>query len=90
VRYPLALLALVGWLTIVGFWLDGCHDQPPPETITETTENAAAVAQYKLLLSDCRKKAVDAGNIAVFDKCADELDAELCRTRALRCLGGAK
>lgn len=82
-------LALFGVLCVLGY-CQGCKRPPDEPAIVETIENAAAVAQYKALLADCRKAAVDAGSIAVFDRCADEVDVELCRTRALRCEGGAK
>ena len=79
----LPCLFTLGWA--VGL---GCI-QPAPVTVVESVENAAAVAQYKLLLQACRAKGKDAGSYAVYETCADEVDAELCRTRALRC-GGAK
>lgn len=64
---------------------------PPPEpNIVESMENAAAVAQYKALLGDCRKKGKAANSLAVYETCADEIDHDLCRRRSLRCDGGAK
>lgn len=68
-----------------------CTFCTPPEqqVITESVENATAVAQYKALLADCRARGKDAGSYAVYSACADALDAELCRGSALRCDGGA-
>ncbi len=45
---------------------------------------------YKALLSSCRAKGKAAKSYAVYETCADQVDAELCRTRSLRCDGGAK
>lgn len=60
-------------------------------TVVETVESQAAVAQYKLLLADCRAKGKAARDYAVYAACADALDAELCRTRGAQCAdGGAK
>ena len=77
----------------------GCHP-----AVVESVENAAAVAQYKLLLVDCREKGkatklacvADGGTqdhciaegLAVRDTCADATDAMLCRESALRCTDG--
>lgn len=75
-------LALFGWGSVF------CHcARPSPEAQT-AVENAAAVAQYKLLLADCRAKGRAARSLAVYETCADELDADLCRRRALRCTDG--
>jgi hypothetical protein len=76
-------LFALGW--VVGL---GCV-HPPAVQVVESVENAAAVAQYKLLLDACRAKGRDAGALAVYEACADEVDAEMCRTKAQRC-GGAK
>lgn len=65
--------------------LVSCSSPQEQQVITETVENAAAVAQYKLLLADCKKKGKEAGSYAVYEACADEIDHELCRVRALRC-----
>lgn len=63
----------------------GCAKPPP----TTAFENAAAVAQYKALLVACREKGKAAKSYAVYEACADQVDADLCRTSSLRC-GGAK
>lgn len=87
-KYPLALLALVGWLTVVGFWIDGCHSQLPAEpNITETVSNAKKLVEYKLAVGECRKLNVDAGDrtLAIFDRCVEQVDADFCQTRGFRC-----
>ncbi len=69
----------------------GCSPSLPVEpAIVERIENAAAVAQYTALLEDCRAKGKAAKSYAVYETCADLVDAELCRTRSVRCAGGAK
>ena len=73
-------LALFGW----GCVFCHCSAPPPPQVQTEV-ENAAAVVQYKLLLADCRKKGRAAKSYDVYETCADALDADLCRRKALRC-----
>lgn len=55
------------------------------QTVTQTVENAEAVAQYKLLLSDCRAKGRDAGSYEVYAACADAVDHDLCARKSLRC-----
>ncbi len=73
---------------VAGF---ACTPALPPEgAIVEAIENAAAVAQYKALLAPCRAKAIAAKDPVVFETCADAVDAELCRTKSLRCAGGVK
>lgn len=80
------VLAFVGCMAALHF----CAGCTPPEqqVITENVENAAAVAQYKALLAECRERGRAARSMAVYDACADQLDAELCRTSALRCTDG--
>lgn len=65
--------------------LAGCASRQDQQVITETVENGAAVAQYKLLLADCRKKGREAGSFAVYEVCANDIDADLCRRKSLRC-----
>jgi len=73
---------------IVSSLFMGCSDKLPPAA---NVENAAAVAQYELLLADCRAKGKTAQNYAVYETCADAVDAELCRAHGLLCKdGGAK
>lgn len=61
------------------------HTTPETQIIHETVENAAAVAQYKLALTKCREKGKAAGSYAVYEACADAVDADLCHNSALRC-----
>ncbi len=69
----------------------GCGPKLPAEpAVVSTIENAAAVAQYTALLEDCRKQGKAAKSYAVYETCADAVDAELCRVRSTRCAGGAK
>ena len=63
----------------------GCHP-----AVVESVENAAAVAQYKALMADCRKKGKAAKDYEVYDACADEVDRMLCRESALRCPDGGQ
>jgi len=65
--------------------LAGCASPQEQQVITETVENGAAVAQYKLLLADCRKKGREADSYAVYEACANGIDADLCRRKSLRC-----
>ncbi len=66
----------------------GCVPREPT-TIIQSIENAAAVAQYKGLLDDCRARGKAAKSYAVYEACADAVDAELCRARGSQC-GGVK
>lgn len=65
----------------------GCAP-PVAQVFTETVENAEAVAQYKGLMADCRARGREAGSYAVYEVCADAIDADLCRRKSLRCDGG--
>jgi hypothetical protein len=76
-------IALFG-LACVVLRCAGCH---PPAPGTEV-ENAAAVAQYKALLVDCRARGKAARDYAVYEACADAVDAMLCAQRSLRCTDG--
>lgn len=60
------------------------------QQVVPNLENAAAVAQYKVLLADCRRKGKEADSLAVYVKCADEVDAMLCRESAIRCPDGGQ
>lgn len=78
-------------LTVFIAFLACCGPSLPAEpAIVTAVENAAAVEQYKRLLDDCRAKGKAANSYAVYETCADAVDAELCRTRSVRCAGGAK
>lgn len=76
-------LAIAG--VLVGSACEGCKQAPPAETITQTVENAAAVAQYGLMLDACRAKGKDAGSYAVYEACADAIDSEICHHQQVRC-----
>ncbi len=76
---------------VLGGFVCGCAPALPAEpAVFSTIENGAAVAQYKLLLDDCRAKGKAAKSYATYETCADAVDAELCRARSVRCAGGAK
>ncbi len=60
-----------------------CHPPGPTEV-----ENAAAVAQYKALLLECRQKGRDHKSFQVYMECADAVDAWLCQKSSLRCADG--
>lgn len=70
---------------IVSSLFMGCSSTP-----AKNVENSAAVAQYELLLAKCRAKGKAAKDYAVYETCADEVDAELCRTNGLLCKDGGK
>jgi hypothetical protein len=80
--FSLAVMAVALCLTLT--YCTGCV----PEAVS--VENAAAVAQYKLLLVDCRKQGKEAGSYAVYERCADEVDRTLCRESSLRCKDGGQ
>lgn len=65
----------------------GCDKSLPPAA---NVENAAAVAQYELLLADCRAKGKASKSYDVYEDCKDDVNAELCRTAGLRCKDGGK
>lgn len=79
---PLAVLAVAGAAALLS---GGCASSPPESTIVESVENAAAVAQYRLLLKPCREKGKDAGSYAVYVECADAVDREVCAKNGDRC-----
>lgn len=57
----------------------------------QNIENAAAVTQYEVLLTDCRKRGKEAKSYEVYEACADALDHQLCVESRVRCVdGGAK
>lgn len=60
-----------------------------PESKT-ATENAAALLQYERLLDDCKKKGREARSYDVYEKCADGVDADLCKHNRALCKDGAK
>lgn len=67
-----------------------CTDPKTPDPgVIETASVTALVAEYKLAVRECRKRAVAAKDIAVFDACADDVDARFCLERGFRCDGGA-
>lgn len=85
-------LGLAFIATMVFWTCSGCLPQP----VAANLENAAAVAQYKVLLQPCRERARMAREAgadpldayAIYEACADQVDAELCRTSSVRCEGG--
>ncbi len=83
---PTALAALL----FASAWPIEAGCRPPEPVIVSSIENAAAVAQYKALTDDCVKKGKAAKDFAVYEACADAVDAELCRTKSMRCPGGVK
>lgn len=65
----------------------GCSSPPPALNV----ENAAAVAQYEMLLLDCRNLGKEKNSYDVYEACADRVDADLCARHGLLCKdGGAK
>ncbi len=53
--------------------------------VSTAVENAAAVAQYKSLLAECRQRGKEARSYEVYAACADAVDEELCRRHSVRC-----
>ncbi len=84
-EWAVGMLVLAVILAVL-FHLIGCI----PPAVTENVENAAAVAQYKVLLADCRERGKEAKSYAVYERCADEVDRMLCAQSAIRCLDGGK
>lgn len=82
--FSLALMAVALCLALT--YCTGCI----PPAVVENAENVAAVAQYKLLLVDCKKQGKEAGSYAVYERCAEEVDRKLCRESALRCGDGGQ
>lgn len=82
---PLAVLVVAG----AALFAHGCAD---PKPTPQNVENAAAVAQYEVLLADCRKQGKTAKSYDVYEACASAVDRKLCAGNGLRCAddGGAK
>ncbi len=59
--------------------------KPTPPSLPLAIENAAAVEQYEALLEKCRLKGKAEKSYAVYETCADTVDAELCKSYRLRC-----
>ena len=55
------------------------------DRVIQGVENAAAVAQYERLLDECKEKGKDAGSYAVYERCADKVDAVLCTHNRVLC-----
>lgn len=79
-------IALLALGCIVGHCTAGCSPSAPVQSV----ENAAAVGQYGALLDQCIAKGKDAGSLAVYVGCADDLDRTLCRTNGTRCQDGGR
>jgi hypothetical protein len=84
------MLCLLAGVVLIAAYC-GCVDPKTPDPgIIETASNAAVLAEYKLAVRECRKKAVAAKDIAVFDTCADDVDARFCASYGYACDGGAR
>lgn len=82
-RQTLAFALLLFAFGYIVAHLQGCR----PE-VREAVENAAAVAQYKGLLAECRERGRKAGSYEAYERCASDVDRALCRESSLRCDGG--
>lgn len=61
------------------------------QSATQRAESALTVAAYERELDACKEKGKAAKSYAVYETCAAEVDARLCRERGLRCPdGGAR
>jgi hypothetical protein len=76
VQYALCLWSLL--------FVVSCSGQPVKEPdIIETATAVKVHAEYKTLLSRCRKLAK---TYEVYDACADAVDANFCQHHGLRCV----
>lgn len=78
------LIPLIVSLYALGAVVGACKDPTTPKNI----ENAAAVAQYEALLTDCRAQGKSAGSYDVYEACAKAVDQKLCAQNGLRCADG--
>lgn len=84
------LLCILAGIVLVAHQCACADPKTPDPGITETVAKAAVLAEYKLAVRECRKKAVAAKDITVFDACAEDVDARFCATHGYACDGGAK
>ena len=56
-----------------------------PPDVSKSIENAAALAQYERLLDDCKKKGKASRDYEVYERCADAVDADLCKHNMALC-----
>ncbi len=84
-RSMFELLVFIGLTALAARLLLGCT---PQERVLQSPENALAVIQYERLLDGCKDKARKAHDYAVFEKCADEVDAMLCTVNTIFCNDG--
>jgi hypothetical protein len=84
-EWAVGMLVVAVILTVL-YHCTGCL----PGAVADNVENAAAVAQYKALLIDCREQGKAAKSYAVYERCADEVDRMLCRQSSVRCADGGR
>lgn len=83
------MLCLAAGIALIAAHCTGCVDPKTPDPgIVDVASESVIAAQYKLAMIDCRKKAVAAKDIAVFDECADAVDTRFCQQYKLRCVDG--
>lgn len=77
------LVPIVAIGAVIADLVLGC-EKPPAMSV----ENAAAVVQYEVLLTDCRKRGKAAKSYDVYEACADAVDRQLCIESRVRCVDG--